>query len=239
MRQTPLNGKRPPSRAQAGSQIRQIHRKSRVGKRRRRLLGWKSRLALGGCVIIAALMVWAVIARKLAPTSNTSLTRFDAIIVLGAPATSEGNPSPLELARVTEGVLEYERGVAPRIIVTGAADHNRPIEADVMARVAQSQGIPPSAILKESNAKNTIENACYTVRLMKSHGWHSAEVISSPRHLPRTALIFSQLPLEWRLHAAPSLEPESAPHATGATLMELAKTMRYLVWAKPMNSCVP
>jgi uncharacterized SAM-binding protein YcdF (DUF218 family) len=189
--------------------------------------------------MIAGLMAWAVIARKLAPTSNTSLTRFDTIIVLGAPATSEGNPSPLELARVTEGVLEYERGVAPRIIVTGAADRNRPVEADVMARVARAQGIPETAIFKENQAMNTIENACYTMRLMKEHGWHSAEVISSGRHLPRAGLIYSRLPLEWRTHAAPALEPESVFHASRSDAMELLKTMRYLVWTRPMNPCVP
>lgn len=234
-----MTGNRAPNRAVAGSRVRQIHRKSQSGTRRRRLLGWKSRLTLGCVALLAGLVAWAVIARELAPTSNTSLTRFDAIIVLGAPATSEGNPSPLELARVTEGVEEYERGVAPRIIVTGAADGDRPVEAEVMARVAEGQGIPRTAIFKEVHATNTIENACYAVRLMKSHGWHSAEVVSSARHLPRAALILSRLPLEWRTHAAPSLEPESAYHATGSTAMEVLKTARYLVWTGPMDKCVP
>lgn len=234
-----MTGKRPPSRAQAGIKTRQIHRKTRSSPRRRRFFGWKIRLILGCCAIVVGLMAWAAIARELAPISNTSLTRFDAIIVLGAPATTDGNPSPLELARVTEGVQEYERVVAPRIIVTGAADRDRPVEAEVMARVAQAQGIPETAIFKEVDAKNTIENACYAVRLMKNHGWHSAEVISSARHLPRTALIFSRLPVEWRIHAAPSLEPESAYRAGASTVMELMKTARYLVWARPMDRCEP
>jgi uncharacterized SAM-binding protein YcdF (DUF218 family) len=234
-----LTGKRPPSRAQAGIKTRQIHRKTRSSTRRRRIFGWKSRLILGCCAIVAGLLIWATLARKLAPASNTSLTRFDAIIVLGAPATSEGNPSPLQLERVTEGVQEYERGVAPRIIVTGAADTDRPIEADVMARVAQAQGIPEAAIFKEKDARNTIENGCYAVRLMKNHGWRSAEVISSAPHLPRTAMIFSRLPVEWRVHAAPSLEPLSRYRVDKSALMEVIKTARYLVWARPLDSCVP
>ena len=69
----------------------------------------------------------------LAPTCNTSLTRYDAIIVLGNPADRDGNPKPELLARVTEGVHEYERGVAPRLILTGAAVRNGFIEARVMA----------------------------------------------------------------------------------------------------------
>ncbi len=167
------------------------------------------------------------------------MTRFDAIIVLGSPATNDGNPSPLQLARVTEAVEEYERGVAPRLIVTGGADGHRPVEAVVMARIAEAQGIPESAIFEEGKARNTIENGCYSMRIMRSHGWHSAEVVSSASHLPRAGLIFSQLPLEWRTHAATPLEPETAFDSSGAAAMETLKTLRYLVWARQMDRCEP
>jgi hypothetical protein len=69
--------------------------------------------------VCLALAAWAVLARRFAPTNNTSLTRFDAIIVLGSSADKDGNPSPDGQARVTEAVREYERGVAPRLILTG------------------------------------------------------------------------------------------------------------------------
>ena len=75
------------------------------------------------------LVVWAILARAFAPTGNTARTRFDAIIVLGTPADSEGNPTPAQLARVTEGVHEYERGVAPRLILTGGKTNHGFIEA--------------------------------------------------------------------------------------------------------------
>jgi uncharacterized SAM-binding protein YcdF (DUF218 family) len=230
---------RPPSRAQAGRKIRQSHRNVRSASRRGKLLGWKGRLALVGCAVFLGLLGWAALARKLAPTSNTSLTHFDALIVLGAPATTDGDPSPLELARVTEAVQEYERGVAPRMIMTGGADRDRPVEAEVMARAAEAQGIPKAAIFEEDKARNTIQNGCYTVRMMQSHGWHSAEVISSASHLPRAGMIFSQLPVEWRMHAAPSLEPESGFRQSRWAAMEILKTMRYLVWARAMDRCTP
>ena len=56
------------------------------------------------------------------PTHNTTQTHFDAIIVLGTPAKTDGTPSE-QRERVLEGVREYRAGVAPHIIMTGAAAH--------------------------------------------------------------------------------------------------------------------
>ena len=211
--------------------------------RRRLRLGWRSRLILAAILLIVGLLGWGVTARLLAPTSNTSLTRFDAIIVLGTPADRDGNPTPEMLARVTEGVHEYERGVAPRLILSGSAAHNRFTEARVMAATAHAQGIPNSAIFEEPRAMDSIQNACYSERIMKAHGWRSAEVVSSASHLPRAGIIFSELPLEWRTHAAPPLEPESAPgskaYPWAAASEETLKTVRYLIWARWRESCQP
>jgi len=206
---------------------------------RRRPLGWKLRLAIAGGGALFAVLVWAAVARSLAPASNTALTRFDAIIVLGSPADSDGNPKPEQLARVTEAVNEYKRGVAPRLILTGGAAHNHFVEAQVMERSAEAQGIPESAIFAEPQAMDTIQNACYSVRIMKAHGWRSAEVVSSASHLPRAGIIFNSLPLEWREHAAPPLSPESAAYQSAVTAVEVLKTARYLIWARWMDHCEP
>ena len=200
---------------------------------------WKFKLACAGAAAILVLILWGLFARHFAPTGNTDLDRFDAIIVLGNPADSDGNPTPTQLARVTEAVHEYERGVAPRLILTGGSAKNQYVEARVMARTAEAQGIPESAIFIEPEAKDTIQNACYSVRIMKAHDWNSAEVVSSPSHLPRAGLIFSRLPLQWRTHAAPLLAPESALESRAGITMEILKTTRYLVWARLIEHCQP
>jgi uncharacterized SAM-binding protein YcdF (DUF218 family) len=210
------------------------HRKSR-----RQPLGWKLRLGIAACGAVFALLAWAAIARALAPASNTSLTRFDAIIVLGNPADSDGNPTPTQLARVTEAVHEYQRGVAPRLILTGGAAGNRFVEARVMARSAEAQGIPAFAILIEPEAMDTIQNACYSVRMMKEHGWSSAEVISGAEHLPRAGIIFNSLPLQWSTHAAPPLAVSSPAYQSALTAVEVLKTARYLTWARWTEHCEP
>ena len=212
-------------------------------RRRRKPLSIGTRLILASVVSIAALLAWAAIARSLAPSSNTHLTRFDAIIVLGTPADSDGNPRPNQLARVTEAVREYQRGVAPRLILTGGAAHNRFVEARVMARTAEADGIPASAILLEPQAMDTIQNACFADRIMKAHGWRSAEIVATAEHLPRAAMIFNALPpdsaIQWSTHAAPPLRPVSAAYQSGVSAVEVIKTARYLVWARWADSCAP
>jgi uncharacterized SAM-binding protein YcdF (DUF218 family) len=234
-----LTGTRPRSRNATRSQTHRTNAASRPGSARRRRLGWRARLILASSVLILGLFAWGAIARQLAPTSNTSLTRFDAIIVLGAPVDDDGNPTPAQLTRVTEAVHEYERGVAPRLILTGGTDRNHFVEANVMARTAKAQGIPESAIVQEMEATDTIQNGCYSLRIMQRHGWQSAEVVSSASHLPRAGLIFSRLQLEWRTHAAPPLEPQSAVYSSTAAALETLKTVRYLIWARQTDHCGP
>jgi len=204
----------------------------------RRRVSWRARLVLAGSTLALACVAWAALARAYAPSGNTSATRFDAIIVLGGLVDRDGNPSPVLLSRITEGVREYERGVAPRIIFTGGRD-NGFIEANVMARAAQAEGVPAASIFMEPNARNTIQNACFSVRIMQQHGWRSAEVVTSPVHLPRADLIFSATPIQWRGHPAPPLEPQSTSAADAKAANEVLHTVYYLVFSRWAERCSP
>jgi uncharacterized SAM-binding protein YcdF (DUF218 family) len=207
------------------------------GRPRQKRANWLARAIVACALIIFGVVAWAALARAFVARHNTAQDRFDVIIVLGYPADADGNPSPTEQARVTEAVREYERGVAPHIIFTGGAAHNQFVEAQVMARTAEAQGIPADAIVQERQATNTIENACDSLRIMRSHGWDSAEVVTSPSHVPRAAMIFSELPMNWRMHAAPPLGPDPAALRMALTAEEILKTVHYLVWSRLMEPC--
>lgn len=206
---------------------------------RRRAVSWRFRLVvlagLAGCAIVA----WTLIARWTAPDGNTAQSHFDAVVVLGSRADSDGNPTPTMLARVTEGVREYQRGNAPRLILTGGADHEPFVEARVMQRVAEAQGVPASDIVLEPNALDTIQNACFVTRLAKTHGWTSTEVVTSRSHAPRAEMVFSKEPLAWRMHVAPSLERASELGSSASASLELLKTVRYLLYAQWAERCSP
>jgi uncharacterized SAM-binding protein YcdF (DUF218 family) len=137
------------------------------------------------------------------PSTNTNLTHFDTIIVLGTPARLDGTPSPEQRERTLEGIREFKAGVAPHLIFTGGPAHNQFVEAHTMATLALAQGVPPDAILEEGQAQNTVQNIFYSQRIMAAHGWTSAEIVSSPSHLPRTALILKEFSMQWSTHPAP------------------------------------
>jgi uncharacterized SAM-binding protein YcdF (DUF218 family) len=192
---------------------------------------------LACATVVVGLLGWAALERVLAPEGNTTQDHFDTLIVLGSPVDADGDPSPIEQARVTEAVYEYERGVAPRIIFTGGAVKNRFVEAHVMARTAEAQGIPASAVYADGLSRNTVESTCNALGIMRRHGWESAEVISSPSHLPRVGLMLSRLPLKWRVHAAPALEPADADPSAYQSAKEILKTLYYLTWTRQTQPC--
>jgi uncharacterized SAM-binding protein YcdF (DUF218 family) len=162
-----------------------------------------ARLGILKAVVLAGVVVGNY---RAIPSANTKLTHFDTLIVLGTPCTAEGEPSLEQRERVLEGVREFRAGVAKHMIVTGGAAHNDFVEADCMKRLAVEQGVPADAVVEEKQAQDTIQNIWFSKQIMDAQGWQSAEVVSSPSHLPRTALILEHYKganaFAWKTHAA-------------------------------------
>lgn len=157
-------------------------------------------------VVVDCLIAYPAIVLGLyffAPHENAKLGKVDTLIVLGCPTRPDGSPTPEQRERVMEGVREYDKGVSTHMIMTGTAAHNRFVEAHAMAKLAEANGVPASAVIEEDQAHDTIQNIYYSDKIMEAHDWHTTEVISSPYHLPRTALILRHYPrLKWKTHAA-------------------------------------
>lgn len=170
-----------------------------------RLFRWLLLLVI---ILAGGYLLVPILSYKTIPTGNTDATHFDTIIVLGHPAQADGTPDPEMRERVEESVREYRAGVAPRIIMSGAAAHTAFVEGRVMADLAEKEGVPASAVIVEPRALDTIQNIWYSRTIMLANGWNTAEVISSPYHLPRTSLIlqrYAKTPMafQWHTHASP------------------------------------
>ena len=194
-------------------------------------------------IFVVALIVLviggAALVYRSIPTTNTSLTHFDTIIVLGTPANFDGTPSPEQRERTLEGIREFKAGIAPHLIFSGAAAHNQFVEAQTMAALALAQGVPPDAIIEEGQAQNTVQNIFYSQRIMAAHGWSSAEVVSSPSHLPRTALILKNFSMQWSTHPAPWPPEYTFGERAAHYIVEAEYCLRLEIFGFPTTRFLP
>jgi len=198
-------------------------------------------------ILLILLCPLAVALNRLAiPDSNTAATHFDTLIVLGYPANTDGTPSPEQRERVLEAVREYKAGVAPDIIMTGGPAHNQFVEAHVMAALARREGVPASAILEEPQAQNTIQNIYYSSQIMQAHNWHSAEVVSSPAHLGRAAMILRatakahpDLAMDWRTRASRWPAEYSLVHRLSLDSLEATRCLEIRIFGFPRSRFLP
>jgi len=193
-------------------------------------------------LIVVALLYPAIVFGLFffAPNHNADLTTVDALIVLGTPTRPDGSPSPEQRERVMEGVREFKNGVSRHIIMTGGKTRADYVEAHTMALLAAANGVPAAAIVEEGQAGNTIQNIYYSEKIMQANGWHTAEVISSPYHLPRTALILRHHPqLQWRTHSAHWPPEYGVWRRLQLDWREASGCLRLRIWGFPQSRFLP
>lgn len=156
-----------------------------------------------GLLGVALVMAAVLITYGTVPDHHGKETHFDVLLVLGSPPDPDGSPSPEQRERVMEAVREYRAGRAGTILVSGGETLPGLVEADTMAQVAREAGVAPAQVIEERQALNTLQNIYFSHRIMEQNGWTSAEVVSSPSHLPRASLILEHWSFDWRVRAAP------------------------------------
>lgn len=127
----------------------------------------------------------------------------DVIIILGYPVKNTDKLSDILLSRLDMGIDLFRYGYAKKIILSGAAVHNNLVEAEVMAAYCIKNSVPEDALILERKARNTYENALYSVRLMKQLNYNSAIVVTSSFHKQRAHYLFSRFIAKYGVEAAP------------------------------------
>jgi uncharacterized SAM-binding protein YcdF (DUF218 family) len=149
------------------------------------------------CVAIWASFVIAIVDAGRRDEAGTA----DAIIVLGA-AQYEGRPSPVLKARLDHAASLWNRGLAPRMIVTGGRGvGDTTSEAAVGMRYLVQRGIPADSISMDTEGLTTSESMVAVRRLLGTKSHPSVLIVSDPFHMLRLAI------LSRRLHMIPLLSP--------------------------------
>lgn len=133
---------------------------------------------------------------------NKNLEKFDVIIVLGSPSNSDCTPHIIMQTRVNKAVSLFNKNKVKALIFSGASVQNSCSEAQVMATYAVSLGIPKDAIILEEQARNTSENAYYSVRLMKKQQFKKALIVTSKPHIKRACMVFSKYAISFKMLGA-------------------------------------
>jgi uncharacterized SAM-binding protein YcdF (DUF218 family) len=108
----------------------------------------------------------------------------DAIGVLGA-AEYDGQPSPVFRARLDHARELYNRGIAPLIITLGGTGGDEHSEGAVGRDYLMSLGIPESAIIAETESRNTEEQAHRIAVIARANNLRRLVIVSDGTHLFR------------------------------------------------------
>ncbi|MGA2635018.1 MAG: YdcF family protein [Terracidiphilus sp.] len=161
-----------------------MKRKSRGKPKRRK---WILRAAI---VLLLALAVgvlgwcrWVYVQIE-SYASQDQAAPSDAIGVFGA-AEYDGRPSPVYRARLDHALALYQRGIAPLIITLGGNGGDQYNEGAVGREYLEGMGVPESAIIAETESRDTVESARRIAVIARANGLRRLVIVSDGTHLFR------------------------------------------------------
>ncbi len=158
----------------------------------------------------AVLILWLSSTRPVAYALTRSLEQqyrppaawptAEAIVVLGSGAEPHIPPrTTVEVNKSGDRELLaawlYRQGKADKIVVTGGVvprmnPEGIPSSAESMAALLEMLGVPPEALVLESQSRNTYENALFTRQLLAETGEERILLVTSATHMPRSVRLF-------------------------------------------------
>lgn len=150
-------------------------------------------LGLGGVALFLAsaftplahrLDLWLAVPAELEPS--------DAIVVLGTGGASGGVLRPRSAVGTRRGITLFQNGLAPLLVFSGSATAGEPAEAAVRAEIARARGIPAGAILTETEARTTHEEALRQKALLQPKGVRMILLVANSVHMRRAQPAFER-----------------------------------------------
>ena len=150
----------------------------------------------------------------------------DAIVVFGA-AEYDGRPSPVFRARLDHARTLYEHGIAPLIITLGGDGGDEFSEGAVGRSYLMSTAVPESAIIAETESRNTSESARRVAVIARANGLKRLVIVSDATHLFRIHAICTADGLNVYTSPRPQVATEEKFHASEPIFHEI---LAYTLW---------
>lgn len=165
---------------------------------------WRASAVMGVALLGLSVMSLPWMANRLGaslegrypPKPLSEIPQADAILLLGGGVggIEEGVPYPECFSaadRVVMAARLYHAGKARLIIPSGGG-------AELAERpLLETMRVPPSAILCETEARDTAENATKMLAILRARGCRKALVVTSSWHLPRAMMLFQAPDIEF------------------------------------------
>lgn len=146
--------------------------------------------AVGAFVLVAFTPFLDLAAPSLAP--SRALGPADAVVVLGAGGLrGDGSLSDSSLRRTYQGIALWRAGLAPTLVFSGPPS-GPGVEAVARARLARECGVPEHAILMESSARTTREEAVRIAALLRPRGARRILLVADAEGMARAARAFER-----------------------------------------------
>lgn len=112
--------------------------------------------------------------------------KSDVAIVLGA-GTNKGILSPVFEERINHGIYLYEKSLVRKIIFTGGKGKGQDIsDSQIAKHYAIEKGVLENDILIDQYSNYTYENLTAAKRIMDTHDYTTALIVSDPLHMKRS-----------------------------------------------------
>jgi uncharacterized SAM-binding protein YcdF (DUF218 family) len=200
-----------------------MQREPVTGGRHSAPLGW--RLVYTALAVFAAMWILSLAFVIIWEQIDTRRPA-SAIVVMGA-AQYDGKPSPVLRARVDHAIQLWQRGLAPRLFVTGGmGDGDTTTEAAVARRYAMAHGVPDSVILVENASRTTSESLRNVAKMMRENR-RDVILVSDPFHMLRLSILARRF----------GLDPRTSPTRTSPISANQSEYWRYTLhesWKAPV-----
>jgi uncharacterized SAM-binding protein YcdF (DUF218 family) len=116
----------------------------------------------------------------------------DAIVVLGAAVDPDGTLSPESLLRTVRAIALFREGRSVLVAFSGPPNDGGPTEADVRAALARRMGVPSDAVLTESKARTTREEALRIGATLRARNVRTILLVTDSLHMRRARALFER-----------------------------------------------
>jgi uncharacterized SAM-binding protein YcdF (DUF218 family) len=140
-------------------------------------------------LVITETPITRAITRKMAVPEK--IRTADAIVVLGAGLSHQGQLREESLRRLLRGLQLYKTGFAPVLVVLGNSS-----EIELRAQISEGLGVPADAIAKIETNTTTREEASKSALYLAQRNGHRVLVVTEALHMRRAQSLFERAGLE-------------------------------------------